>query len=62
MNILDWLKGKKTYFIGFALLVHAVVINGWQNGDWSETTIQEIFAALALWGIRAGITKSNPNL
>jgi len=56
-SIIAWLQGKKTYFIMFAIIVHAIVVTGWQGGDWSAA-FQEILAALGLGAIRAGVTKS----
>jgi len=56
-NLIEWLRGKKAYIIAFAAIVYAVVIVGWQNGDWEQAT-NLILSALGLSALRAGITKS----
>ena len=56
-NVVEWLQGKKAYIIAFATIVYAVVIVGWQNGDWEQAT-NLILGALGLSTLRAGITKS----
>lgn len=56
-KLLIFLQGKKTYVIAFAGLVYAVVIVGWQQGDWSSCW-ELVLAALGLGGLRAGVTKS----
>jgi hypothetical protein len=55
-NLILWLKNKKTYLVAFGILVYALFVDGWQNGNWSEA-FQKILAALGLSSLRAGISK-----
>lgn len=56
-DLLEKLKGKKSYFIMVATILYAVIIVGWQNGDWS-TALELIWGALGFGALRAGISNS----
>lgn len=48
------LSGYKTYLVAFAMIVYAVVIEGWQNNNWALAA-EMIFAALGFGALRSGI-------
>lgn len=50
------LAGWKTYLVGFAMILYAVVVLGLQNGDWNSA-VEMVLAALAVMGLRAGVAK-----
>ena len=57
MNPIEWLKGKKTYFVAVAAV--ATALGGFVAGEVSLTQLVEaIFAAVAVMTLRAGVTKS----
>lgn len=50
-DILQWLKGKKTYAVAILMIVHA--LSGWalgENVDW-----RQLFEALGIAGLRSAI-------
>lgn len=51
-----FLTGKKTYIVALAMVVHAVVVTGWQGKDWSSAW-NEITVAGGFAGLRAGVSK-----
>jgi len=55
MKILEFLQGKKSFLIVIATIIYAVVIIGWQGGNWSEA-MAIIWAALGFGALRAGIS------
>ncbi len=57
--MLNWLNGRKTYIVGGAMLIHAVVVTGWADGNWGAAQL-EAFAALAMLGFRSAIAKIPP--
>lgn len=48
--------GYKTYAIAIAMLVHAVIITGWQGNNWAGAWI-EIREAGVVIGIRSALAK-----
>lgn len=54
---MNWLNNKKTYFIATAIIFYAIVVEGWQNGNWS-LAVEMILGALGLGALRAGVQKS----
>ena len=48
------LKGKKSYIVASVSVVYAVVVVGWQGGDWGAAS-EVILAALGLAGLRDAI-------
>ena len=57
MNIITFLKGKKTYFLGILGIIWAVY--GWASGYIDATTAQGvIWASLTTMAMRAGISKT----
>lgn len=57
MNIWNWIDGKKTYVVGFATVLHGLVVVGWQNNDW-QTAQLEIELGLGMLGLRHALDKS----
>ena len=55
-TIMAWLNGKKTNIIGVMMILHAVVITGWQEGNWTLAQA-EILAGLAMITGRAALAK-----
>jgi hypothetical protein len=54
-GVREWMKGKKTYFVGVLGILGAVV--GFLSGDIDlAKMIEAIWMALAAMGIRAGIS------
>jgi len=54
--MIKWLAGKKTYLVAMAMVLHAV--SGWVLGQ--EVNWLEVWGALGLSTLRAGIAKSRP--
>ena len=48
------LKGKKSYIVATTGVIYAVVVVGWQGGDWGAAS-EVILAALGLAGLRDAI-------
>jgi len=56
-GLIDWLKGKKSFIIATVTILYAIVIIGWQQGDWGQAfTI--IWAALGFSAFRAGMNNA----
>lgn len=55
-EIVAWLEGKKTFIVSFAMIVFALIVTGWQDGDWASAW-EQILVALGLSGLRLGIEK-----
>ena len=54
-NIINWLKGKKTYFLAALAVIYAIA--GFYTGHLDSTTaISTIWAALGAAGLRNGLT------
>ncbi len=53
---MSWLNGKKTYIIAVVAVAYAVVIVGWQQGNW-QAALELIMAALGGSAIRHGVEK-----
>ena len=53
---MNWLRGKKSYFVAGATILYALVIEGWQNGNWALAG-QIIWGALGFSALRAGVAK-----
>jgi hypothetical protein len=51
---MNFLNGKKSYIAAAAMLIFAVVIQGWQNGDW-QGAIKSALESLSVFGIRLAI-------
>lgn len=49
------LEGKKSFIVAAAMIFYAVVVLGFQGGDWNEAT-KLILEGLALFGLRLGIS------
>lgn len=56
MRFVDFLQGKKTYFVATVMALHAVVITGWQQKNWGAA-YTELVAAGGLVGVRSAISK-----
>jgi hypothetical protein len=55
-KVRGWLSGKKTYIVAAVAVAYALVVVGWQGGDWGHA--QEIvLAALGGSALRAGVGK-----
>ena len=50
------LDGKKVYIVGVVTILYAVVVVGWQQNDWQQTS-QIILAALTAMGFRSAMKK-----
>lgn len=50
----NYLKGKKTHIVSLVVIVYAVVVVGWQGGEW-QTSAEMIMAALGLSSVRHAI-------
>jgi hypothetical protein len=48
------LKGYKTYIVVVAMILYAVIVLGWQGGDWAAAG-RTVLEALGLAGIRNAI-------
>jgi hypothetical protein len=48
------LSGYKTYITGIVMILFAVVVLGFSQGNWNEA-VSMILAALAVMGLRSGI-------
>lgn len=48
--------GYKTYVIALAMLIHALVLTGWQNNNWAGAWV-EIREAGVVIGLRSAIEK-----
>jgi len=48
------LEGSKTYIVSTVVIVYAIVVAGWQMGDWN-TASQLILGALGLGAVRHAI-------
>lgn len=56
MNIINWLKGKKTYIISLSAILASV--GAYLSGTIDLTTaIQQVWAALLAMSVRGGIAK-----
>jgi len=53
---MEWLKGKKTYIVAGVMVIYALVIIGWNGGDWGEA-YKLILEATGIGTLRAGIAK-----
>lgn len=51
MRTVNWLNGKKTYFVAAVLALHALIVEGWVNNDWSAAQ-QELLAAAGMGSLR----------
>ena len=50
MNLINKLDGWKVHIVSFVVFVYAVVVEGWQNGNW--TTALQLMAGsgyVAAW-------------
>lgn len=56
-KLIDWFKGKKSYFIAAGIVIFAVTGAATGQFDWSHAT-QLIFEGLGLSSLRAGIQKA----
>ena len=54
--LLNFLKGKKTYFIALGMIVYAVLGLVFKYHS-SDVAMQIIFNALGLMGLRLGVTQ-----
>ena len=55
-KLVSFLDGKKTFIVAAVLFLQAVVVTGWQNGDWNAA-IDQALLALGLGALRDGIRK-----
>jgi hypothetical protein len=59
INIITFLKGKKTYLVAGILILQAIL--GYVDGSLNQADfIRQIIEAFGLGALRAGITKSGP--
>lgn len=49
----NFLKGKKSYIVSATGVLYALVVVGWQAGDWTSAN-QMILASLGLAGLKHG--------
>ena len=55
-NVLNWLSGKKTYFVAAAYAIDAFGASmGWWQANEVRTTLESVFGLVFL---RMGVTKS----
>lgn len=54
MKLLLLLKGKKTYFVSFVMIIYAIVVIGYQANEW-EAAVKMVLEAFALSGLRNAI-------
>lgn len=52
----EFLKGKKTYIVAAMTITYALVVQGWQLGDWASA-MDMVFVALGMGSIRHGMNK-----
>ena len=50
----ELLKGKKSYIVASVAVLYAVIVVGWQGGDWHGSA-QLVLAALGLGSVRHAI-------
>jgi hypothetical protein len=57
-NVINWLKGKKTYMVGFAAAIYGagVGLGVWPHMTWLDLTL----GGVATVTMRAGIQKNQP--
>lgn len=53
-KLMKMFNGKKTYLVCAVSIAYAVVVVGWQAGDWTAST-QMVLAALGAAGLRNGM-------
>ena len=56
-----WLEGKKSFLISIATIGYAIIVVGWQNGDWTEA-MMIIWGALGFSALRAGISNETKKI
>jgi hypothetical protein len=54
LKLWNKLKGKKTYICSATMILYAIIIIGWQGGNWSAAG-DMVLQALAAAGIRNAI-------
>lgn len=50
----EFLKGKKSYLVALITILYALIIVGWQQGDWQQAS-ELVLAALGLSALRNGM-------
>ena len=53
-KLADFLGGKKTFIVAITTVLYAVIVVGWQMGDWNQAS-QLILVALGLGAVRHAI-------
>ena len=53
-KLLELLKGKKSYIVSSATILYALLVVGWQGGDWMQAQ-KLILGALGLAALRNGM-------
>jgi len=53
------IKGKKTYIVAIAMIVHAV--SGYLLGDGTPLDVNEIMTALGIMALRSGVKNDTNN-